>query len=71
MTIFDLFKHRRISQGKILVYNGGISDFYPLLFIKDRVDVGQNVQGLSYEVCSTNMATVFRARIICYSFWDM
>ena len=63
--------YRQISQHKILVYNGRISNFYPLLFIKNRVDVAQNLQDLSYEVCSANIGTNFRTRITCSSFWDM
>ena len=53
------------------MYNGGISNFCALLFMKDRVDVGQNLQGLSYEVSSTNIARIFRDQIIYSSFRDM
>ena len=35
------------------------------------MDVAQNLQGFSYEVCFTNMATIFRNWIICYSFRNM
>ena len=35
------------------------------------MDAAQNLQGLSYEVCSTPIATIFRTQIIHYSFWDM
>ena len=42
-----------------------------LLFIKNIVDVAQNLQGLSYRVCSTNIATIFRTRISYSSFWEM
>ena len=52
-------------------YNGGILNFYPLLFIKNRVDVASNLQGLNYKVRSTNIATIFRTQIINSSFWDM
>ena len=53
------------------MHNGGISNFYPLLFIHDKVDVAQNLQGLSYEVCSTAIATIFRTQIIYSSFSTM
>ena len=33
--------------------------------------MAQNLQGLSYEVYSTNIAAIFRTRIIYSSFWDM
>ena len=33
--------------------------------------MAQTVEGLSYEVYSTNIATIFRPRIIYSSFWDM
>ena len=39
--------------------------------MKNSVDVAQNLRGLSYEVCSTNVATIFRIRIIYSSFGDM
>ena len=42
-------------------------------FVNCRVDVVQNLQGLSYEVCSTNIVKTFRTQIIYMyvSFWDM
>ena len=33
--------------------------------------MAQKLQGLSYEVCSTNIATAFRTWIIYSNFWDM
>ena len=33
--------------------------------------MAQNLQGHSYEVCSTNIGTNFRTRITYSSFWDM
>ena len=33
--------------------------------------MAQNLQGLSYEVCSTNIATIFPTWITYSSFWDM
>ena len=33
--------------------------------------MAQNLQGLSYEVDSTNIVTTFQTRIIQTSFWDM
>ena len=35
------------------------------------MDVAQNLQGLSYEVCSINIATIFRTQIIYSGYWDM
>ena len=35
------------------MYNGRISNFKPLLFVKSWIDVAQISYGLSYEVCST------------------
>ena len=35
------------------------------------MDVAQNLQGLSYEVCSTNIGTNFHIRITYSCFWDM
>ena len=34
------------------------------------MNVAQNLQGLSYEVCSANIDTIFRTEIIYSSFWD-
>ena len=42
-----------------------------MLFIKDIVDVAQNLQDLSYETCTNFIATIFRTRIISFSFWVM
>ena len=36
--------------------------------MKNRVDVAQNLQGLSYEVCSTDIGTIFRTQIVYSSF---
>ena len=33
--------------------------------------MAQNQQGLSYEVCSTDIAKIFITHIINSSFWDM
>ena len=66
VVIFGLYG--QISQRKTLAYNGRISNFLRMLFIKSRVDLVQNLQGLSYEVCSTNTATIFLTRIICSNF---
>ena len=63
--------YRRISQCKALMYNGRISNFLPLLILRNRVDVTQNLQGLNYEVCSTNIATIFRTQIDHSSFCNM
>ena len=37
---------------------------------KNRVDVAQDLQGLSYEICYANIDTIFRTGIIYSSFWD-
>ena len=47
------------------------SNFQPQLLIKNRADVAQNLQELSYQVCSINIATIFRTRTIYSRFWDM
>ena len=39
--------------------------------MKDRVGVDQKLQGLSYGVCSTNIARIFCDRIIYSSFREM
>ena len=33
--------------------------------------MAQNMQGLTYEVCSTDIATTFRTQIIYHGFLDM
>ena len=33
--------------------------------------MGQNLQGLSYEVCSPTIATIIRTWNIYSNFWDM
>ena len=33
--------------------------------------MAQNLQGLSYEVCLTDIATVLHTQIVYPSFWDM
>ena len=38
---------------------------------KNRLDLAQSLQGLSYMVCSSNIAKIFRTQIICSSFWDI
>ena len=46
------------------LYTGGISIFEYLLLIENRVDVAQNLQGLSYEVYSTNITTIYHTWIM-------
>ena len=36
--------------------------------MKNRVDVSLNLQGLSYEVCSANIATIFAFRLFILVF---
>ena len=43
----------------MLVYNGGISNSEPPLFIKSRMDVAQILQGPSYKACSTTSPKFF------------
>ena len=48
------------------MYNGGISNFLPLLLIENRVDVAQNLQVLSEEVCSANIGKFSYSDYIFY-----
>ena len=41
------------------MYNGGISNFWPLSYIKSRMSVAQISQGLSYKICSTTSPKLF------------
>ena len=52
------------------MYNGG---FELLTFVihKNRADVSQNLQNLSYEAYSTDIATIFRNQIIHSGFQHM
>ena len=50
--IMSKLQYRWISQRKMLVYNEWM-----------WVNVAQNLHGLSYVVCSTDIATIFRTRI--------
>ena len=43
---------------------------FNLCYSKNRADVAQNLQGLSYEVCSANIATIFRTQITYSGFWN-
>ena len=47
-----LYWYKPISQREKLVYNGEISDYLTLLFIKNWMDVPPIVQDLGYKVCA-------------------
>ena len=51
--------YKPILQREKLVYNGGISDFWPLSYIKRRMNVVQISQGLGYKICSTTSPNFF------------
>ena len=67
VLVFSILLWNNRSHWRIMA----VSNFSPLLFIRNRVDVAQNLQGLSYEVCSASIATILHTRIIYSNFWDM
>ena len=54
-----------------MMYNGGVSNLKPLLFIKSRVDVFKNCEALVTRHVHSVLPNVSTLRLFVLVFWDM